>query len=203
MYKRQGVHKAAIIGAQGKKVMIGFAHDEMHAFLAGNQEIENASDAQIEDVFKRDFGDRWQVMLNHCRNQQPGATPLEILSSGLNEANFAGQTCDFAAELTSKGIDTWLYRIDVAPPKSTYRACHCIELPFVFNTFDRWMPPMIAGLESHEAPRLAPGQKLPLAPGMIVTVEPGIYLPDRYGIRIEDTVVVTKTGYRLLSQRVT
>ena len=150
-----GVHEAAITGAQGKKIMLGFAHDEMHAFLAGNPDIENASDAQIEDVFKRDFGDRWQVMLNYCRNQQPGATPMEILSSGLNEANFAGQTCDFAAELTSKGIDTWLYRIDVAPPKSTYRACHCIELPFVFNTFDRWMPPMIAGLDSNEATALS------------------------------------------------
>ena len=149
------VHQAALKGAQGKEIMLGFAHDEMHAFLAGNQEIENASDAQIEDVFKRDFGDRWQVMLNYCRNQQPGATPMEILSSGLNEANFAGQTCDFAAELTSKGIDTWLYRVDVAPPKSTYRACHCIELPFVFNTFDRWMPPMIAGLDSNEATALS------------------------------------------------
>jgi Xaa-Pro aminopeptidase len=40
----------------------------------------------------------------------------------------------------------------------------------------------------------------PLAPGMVVTVEPGIYLPDRgFGIRIEDDVLVTKDGHRVLS----
>ena len=139
-------------------VMMGaviFAHEEMQAFLAGNPDIENASDAQIEDVFKRDFGEKWQEMLSYCRNRQPGATPMEILSSGLNEANFAGQTSDFAADLSDKGIDTWLYRIDWSAPESAYRACHCIELPFVFNTFDRWMPPMIAGLQSNEATALS------------------------------------------------
>ena len=150
-----GVHEAALKGAQGKEIMLGFAHDEMHAFLAGNPDIENASDAQIEDVFKRDFGEKWQEMLSYCRNRQPGATPMEILSSGLNEANFAGQTSDFAADLSDKGIDTWLYRIDWSAPESAYRACHCIELPFVFNTFDRWMPPMIAGLQSNEATALS------------------------------------------------
>jgi Xaa-Pro aminopeptidase len=40
----------------------------------------------------------------------------------------------------------------------------------------------------------------PLEPGMVLTVEPGIYLPDEsLGVRIEDDVVVTKDGYRLLS----
>ncbi|MCH2129606.1 MAG: Xaa-Pro peptidase family protein [Pirellulaceae bacterium] len=55
------------------------------------------------------------------------------------------------------------------------------------------------GLEIHEAPRLAPGQKLPLAPGMIVTVEPGIYLPRWGGIRIEDDILVTKQGHEVLT----
>jgi Xaa-Pro aminopeptidase len=40
----------------------------------------------------------------------------------------------------------------------------------------------------------------PLAPGMVITVEPGIYLPDRqFGIRIEDDVLVTEYGHRILS----
>jgi Xaa-Pro aminopeptidase len=41
---------------------------------------------------------------------------------------------------------------------------------------------------------------LPLAPGMVLTVEPGIYLPaESLGVRIEDDVLVTATGYELLS----
>jgi len=42
--------------------------------------------------------------------------------------------------------------------------------------------------------------RMPLEPGMVLTVEPGIYLPDeQLGVRIEDDIVVTATGYELLS----
>ena len=38
-----------------------------------------------------------------------------------------------------------------------------------------------------------------MEPGMVLTVEPGIYIPGRYGIRIEDLVLVTEIGYELLT----
>ena len=55
------------------------------------------------------------------------------------------------------------------------------------------------GLEVHESPRLATTSDDELREGNVVTVEPGIYLPGRFGVRIEDLVVVTGDGYRNLS----
>jgi Xaa-Pro aminopeptidase len=50
------------------------------------------------------------------------------------------------------------------------------------------------GLDVHEAPRLSTESSDTLAAGNVVTVEPGVYLPGRFGIRIEDDVVVTEDG---------
>jgi Xaa-Pro aminopeptidase len=54
------------------------------------------------------------------------------------------------------------------------------------------------GLEIHEAPRLAQGQQEILRPGMVITIEPGVYLHGKWGVRIEDMVVVTERGCEVL-----
>ena len=55
------------------------------------------------------------------------------------------------------------------------------------------------GLEIHENPRVADGQREVLQPGMVITIEPGVYFPGKWGVRIEDMVVVTAGGCEVLT----
>jgi Xaa-Pro aminopeptidase len=55
------------------------------------------------------------------------------------------------------------------------------------------------GVTTHEPPYMIEGEEQPMVPGMCFSVEPGIYLPGRFGVRIEDIVVVTPEGGRRLN----
>lgn len=55
------------------------------------------------------------------------------------------------------------------------------------------------GLEVHEEPHISAKNKSLVKEGMVFTIEPGIYLPGRFGMRVEDMVLVTKNGVEVLS----
>lgn len=56
------------------------------------------------------------------------------------------------------------------------------------------------GLEVHESPTLAPKSRDLLKPGMVFTIEPGIYIPGLGGVRIEDDILLTKSGPQILTR---
>ncbi|BEP18597.1 aminopeptidase P family protein [Pyrofollis japonicus] len=56
------------------------------------------------------------------------------------------------------------------------------------------------GIEIHEPPRISFGSDVVLEPGMVITIEPGVYIPGKYGVRIEEMILVTKKGAKKLTQ---
>jgi Xaa-Pro aminopeptidase len=55
------------------------------------------------------------------------------------------------------------------------------------------------GIDIHESPRLSLKDNTVLKDGMVVTVEPGVYFEGRFGIRIEDTILIKKKGRKVLT----
>jgi Xaa-Pro dipeptidase len=56
------------------------------------------------------------------------------------------------------------------------------------------------GVTFHEQPRIVPYNTLRLQAGMVIALEPGIYFTDRFGLRLEHTILVTPTGAEVLSK---
>ena len=55
------------------------------------------------------------------------------------------------------------------------------------------------GLAIHEYPKVSYASETPLEAGAVITIEPGIYLPGRFGVRLEDAILLNEDGAEVLT----
>ena len=56
------------------------------------------------------------------------------------------------------------------------------------------------GLDIHEAPNAAPSSKIPMPAGAVCSAEPGIYIPGKFGVRIEDVMIIREGGCEIITK---
>jgi Xaa-Pro aminopeptidase len=148
-----------------------------------------ASDKVIQsgEVIVIDFGVNYEGYMSDCtRTVALGEQPADVLDvyANLRGAQQLGLDC-IKAGVSSRSVDTAV-RGKLGESGLAQYFTHGLGHG--------------VGLEIHEAPRLSQGTDTVLEPGQVVTCEPGVYLPGRYGMRIEDSVIVTATGFESLTE---
>jgi para-nitrobenzyl esterase len=122
--------------ARGMQVLIGATHDEIHAFFASNPAMANpdwtASAQRFAALARRPDA------MERYRARRPGGTLMDWLADLVSDHTFLWPTMRLADALAEAGVATQAYRFDWTPQGNRFRACHCIELPFVFGNFAQW-----------------------------------------------------------------
>ena len=133
------------------------------------------------DLVVCDFGGRWDGYYSDSTRTfsvgEPTAEQVEV-HAVVHAANHAGRTA-VAPGVPCQDIDRAARRVIDEAGFGDY---------FIHRTGHG------IGLEVHEHPYMVEGNELPLEPSMTFSVEPGVYLPDRFGVRLEDIIVVDEGG---------
>ena len=136
---------AALAGAAGKDVIIGHTRDEMAAFFSVDEKVKNATAEQVASRFRDHFGAAADEALGEYRERARSSAPDSLLGEMTGDATFAGGTFAFAERVAAMGKPAHVFRFDWTAPSNPFLACHCGEIPFMFNNFANWDAPMMKG----------------------------------------------------------
>jgi Xaa-Pro aminopeptidase len=202
---------SAAFDAAIKKVRIGMTETDLAAEIDYQQRRRGASGTAFDTIVA--FGEK--TALPHAH---PGAVKLTndaiiLVDTGARQD---GYTSDMTRMLfAGTNVSTRLKQLYKAVLESHLAAIGSIREGVPAHKVDQTARTVLKthgldeyfvhstghglGLEIHEAPSLRKKDKTRLAAGMVITVEPGVYVEGVGGIRIEDTVLVTKTGVEILT----
>ena len=137
----------------GADVMLGITANEMHAFI-GRPELPDHSESFVADRLQTITG-RIDA-LAYYRARHPGSTMRNLLCKVMSDHAYRGPSNELAVGLAAQGTPVFGYVFEWCPPTSRYKACHCIDLPFVFGNAEMWGDAgMLAGAGAAEMAALS------------------------------------------------
>jgi para-nitrobenzyl esterase len=136
-------------------VMIGTTREEMAAFYCIDKEIESAPPAAVEGVFAAVFRSGHQQHYDETRRIRASGSNAALLGDLMSDAMFRIGSLRMAESRADQGRPAYVFQFDWQSPAG-FEACHCLEIPFVFNNFSNWTDsPMLKGANAAETAGLA------------------------------------------------
>jgi len=135
--------------------IIGTTREEMGAFYCIDDEIANADGNAIKGVFAAMFKSGHEPYYQEIRKMRASGSNAALLGDLMSDAMFRIGSLRMAEVRADQGHPAYVYQFDWQSPAG-FEACHCIEIPFVFDNFDHWTEsPMLKGGDSEQMKGLA------------------------------------------------
>lgn len=123
--------------------------------------------------------------------------------SDITRTFFFGSPCHEARKIYDIVLQANLNAISIIKPGVTLRQIDSAARDFITSAgYGKYFTHRTGhniGIEDHEYPSVSSSEEMPIVPNMVFSIEPGIYIPGKYGVRIEDLVVVTQNGAEVLN----
>ena len=119
-------------------VMIGTTREELAAFFAFDPSVQAATPAQLEERADAMLGPDAGAYLDELARIRPAATPLSLLTDLTSESTFRRPSLQFADYRAAQGRPAYVYQFDWQSPMPGIAACHCLEIPFMFDNPEAW-----------------------------------------------------------------
>ncbi|MGW2017967.1 carboxylesterase/lipase family protein [Streptomyces sp. NPDC001927] len=140
----------------GIEVLIGWTREEANFAFALSEPYAASTKEQVLARARDTFGSRAEQAYTAYEEARPGARPVDVLMDLISDDLFRMPAVALAEQRAARGRPVWAYQFNLPTPAhgGQLAAAHCLELPFVFNNFDKWsQAPFLAGL----APRVRDG----------------------------------------------
>jgi len=155
VYPREAAAALEAGAGAGVDMMVGTTREEMAAFYSADNEVKTASDSATEGAFARIFPCGHQPYYDEFRRMRARRTNVALLGDLMSDAMFRIGSLQAAEARADQGRPAYVYQFDWQSPAG-FEACHCLELPFVFNNFENWKDaPMLRGADPSETSGLA------------------------------------------------
>jgi para-nitrobenzyl esterase len=136
-------------------VLIGTTREEMAAFYSMDARAAQIDESTVREEFVRLFGTRGDDYCAEYRRTRLDRRPAAVLGDLYTDRLFRNPSLEFAEAQAAHGRAAYVFRFDWQSP-SGFQACHCLELPFVFDNLAHWTDaPMLAGADAAESAQLA------------------------------------------------
>ncbi|MDX3905750.1 MAG: carboxylesterase family protein [Pigmentiphaga sp.] len=136
----------AVAHGAGCDLIIGFTREEMATFHAGDERLAHLTrDDALGSM--RHFTDHAERVYRHYGRYRASTSPRAILADMLTARIFGIPSLELARRYADAGHSVYAYRFDWQSPAG-FGACHCLDIPFVFNNLDVWArSPMLLGVD--------------------------------------------------------